>query len=359
MTKKRNRFRRGYLIFLLILLVIVAASLTAVWLFLKNFQGQVESEGNVNEWLESQNAFEAYISRMTYSAWADMWYEANPDSFDSRGEVLESMEQVLADNTNYARGKNYTDEAPVYVIEGPSGTIAEFSMSKNSEGNWVVASSELKILGTESSTCKAPSGCIVKCNGVELDDSYCTEKVNVFPLSDKYGDDLNGAVAVCTWEVSGQLKTPVLEVISPDGYEIEEDGVDTPVLTASIQKNAGIRDKAKVFFDAFIKYGMYGYWDLERTADAAAKLCRKDSQAYEYIYTSMNAFSNAPCYSVYESDIKEGPMIKWADNAYSIDFEYDTVATYMGSEKYYFDGEYRIFVMDLGDGFEVCGIINQ
>ena len=121
-----------------------------------------------------------------------------------------------------------------------------------------------------------------------------------------------------------------------------------------------IKAAAEKFFNAFFKYGMYGYYDADMNAAACARLCRKDSQAYNYVYSTLNAYHNAPCGSNYFfNSLTEAPMIRWAENAYSLDFVYDAEATYAGREKNYVSGTYRILVMDRGDGFEVCGIVNQ
>ena len=356
--KKRSGFRKFYGVFLLVLLIVVMAALIAVWAVLKNFQDGVET-GNPDDWLSSQNAFESYIDKMSYGAWTDLWFESNPESLDSRGDVLAAMEQMLTSGVSYARAKNYTDEVPVYVVENEEGSIAEFTMAKDDSGNWHVISGKMRQVGKESAQITVPSGSAVYCNGVELNDSYCISSESVFPFGVDYGNSLKNPIEVQTWEVKGQADTPVMTVKAPAGTEIiEENGC--PLLSVSVSDHREIKDIARKFFDAFFKYGMYGYYDLQANADAAARLCRKDSQAYKYVYTTQNAFQNAPCWSVYVfNSLIEAPMIKWADNAYTIDFTYDVEATYRGTEKNYVSGTYRILVMDLGDGFEVCGIMNH
>ena len=356
--KKKISFWKGYGIFLIVLFLLVIAALIAFWFVLKNFQKDFNVEEK-NEWLESQKAFEAYIDKMSYGSWTDLWFESNPESLDSRGDVLASMEQMLSSGISFARAKNYTDEAPVYVVENEEGSIAEFSLAKDDSGTWQVISAKMRQEGKESAQILAPTGAAVSCNGVELDDSYCVSSVSAFQFDNEYGSELRNPVLVQTWEVTGQSGKPVLTVQAPSGTEIIDDN-GNPVLSVSVSEHKEIKDIARNFFDAFFKYGMYGYYEVQANADAAAKLCRKDSQAYNYVYTTQNAFQNAPCWSSYVfNELTESPMIKWADNAYTIDFVYDAEATYRGNEKNYVSGDYRILVMDLGDGFEVCGIINN
>ncbi len=359
MTETRKTgFRKFYGVFIIVLLILVIAALVAVWFVLRNFQDTVEEDED-DEWIASQAAFEAYIDKMSYGSWTDLWFESNPESFDSRGDVLAAMEQMLSSGVSYARAKSYTDEVPVYVVENDDGTIAEFTLEKDVSGNWQVISAKMRQSGTESAQIQAPTGSKVYCNGEELDASYCIASDSVFPFADEFGTALTDPVLVQTWEVTGQSSTPVLTADAPAGTTIiEENGA--PVLEVSTADYQAIKDTARRFFDAFFKYGMYGYFDLQANADAAARLCRKDSQAYKYIYKTQNAFQNAPCWSVYVfNELIESPMIKWADNAYTLDFTYDVEATYRGTEKNYVNGTYRILVMDLGDGFEVCGIMNH
>ncbi len=356
--KKRSGFRKFYGVFIIVLLILVIAALICVWTLLKNFQKSYSVEEK-NDWLESQNAFEAYVDKMSYGEWTDLWFASNPESLDSRGDVMTAMEQMLSSGISYARAKDYTDEKPIYVVQNEEGSIAEFTLEKDDSGNWQVISAKVRREGKESAQILAPSGSRVFCNGVELDDTHCINSESVFPFAGEYGSDLKNPVLVQTWEITGQSETPVMTVEAPSGTEIIEDNGD-PVLSVSASDYKEIKDAARKFFDAFFKYGMYGYYEVRENADAAARLCRKDSQAYNYIYTTQNAFENAPCWSVYVfNKLIESPMIKWADNAYTIDFEYDVEATYRGTEKNYVSGTYRVLVMDLGDGFEVCGIINH
>ena len=356
--KKKSGFIRFYAIFLLFLLLIVIVALAAVWIFLRGYQDDVEAAVN-DEWKASQEAFEAYIDHLNYDAWADMWFEANPESLDSRNDIKDIIKEKLSEGITFARAKNYTDTDPVYVVENGDGTLAEFSLAKDPSGSWQVVSSRMRIKGRESAQITVPSGTDVFCNEVKLDDSCCISSESVFPFGAEYESKLENPVMLQTWEVTGQAVKPVMTVQAPDGTEVIDDN-GTQVLGVDVSAHSEIRDTAKAFFDAFIKYGMYGYYDLQANADATARLCRKDSQAYNYVYTTQNAFQNAPCWSVYVFNrLTESPMIKWADNAYTIDFEYDIEATYRGTDKNYVSGEYRILVMDLGDGFEVCGILNQ
>ena len=356
--KKRSGFWKGYGIFAVILFILVAAFLAAVWYFLKGFQDTVESESS-SEWIESQAAFEDYVEKMSYGDWSDLWFEANPESLDSRGDVLVSIEHLLSEGVSYARGKDYTDEAPVYVVENSDGGIAEFKLEKDADGNWQVISASMRLRGTESAQLTVPSGCKVFCNGTELDGKYITGTESVFFLQDEYGDVLIDPVNVLTWEITGQSGTPVLTAEAPAGTEIITDN-GMPVLSVAPDDYPEVKAIAEKFFNAFFKFGMYGYYDADMNAAAAAKLCRKDSQAYNLIYTSLNATHNAPCWSLYVfNELSESPMIKWAENAYSLDFKYDVEATYAGRDKNYQSGTYRILVMDLGNGFEVCGIVNQ
>ena len=356
--KKRSGFGRAYGIFVIILLLLVAACLVTVWFLLKNYQESVQAENN-SEWIDSQAAFEEYVEKMSYGDWSDLWLEANPESLDSRGDVLVKMEEILSDGVSYARAKSYTDETPVYVVENNEGSIAEFSLEKDDSGNWQVVSASMRLHGTESAQIEAPSGCKVYCNGIELDNTHSLETGSAFFLKNEYGDALVEPVSVLTWEITGQSGTPVLTAEAPAGCEIIDDK-GLPVLSVDPNNYPEIKAAAEAFFHAFFKYGMYGYYDADINAAACARLGRKDSQAYNYIYTTLNAFHNAPCWSSYVfNNLTEAPMIKWAENAYSLDFEYDAEATYMGREKNYVSGKYRILVMDLGDGFQVCGIINQ
>lgn len=362
--KKFSLFFKRYLTVLLIILVL---GLIAVWAILSFFQKNHDSDEGEEAWVLSQNAFENYVSEMTPEDWALIWEKQHPDCLDTHETVLSVMSEMFSDNVYYAKDRDYTDESPDYYIVGvfnngndgqeSAKTLAKVSLIRVSETEWQISDTEMLLEGDIEASVAAPSGCTVLFNGKELDASYISSVEDRFFL-EEYEANLVNAVKLETWTATGLFTEPEISVVPPDGTDLFESDDGETVLVQSHADEA-LCKKADEFFDAYNKYGLYGYYDKEINMRTAASHCKEGSQAYNLIYDSLEAIKLAPCHSVYTTNKDMGPVIVWADNAVSIDITYDTETTYGANEKDYFSGTYRILMIDFGDGYEICGFVNR
>ena len=357
-AKQKKTFASRYGKFLLVLVVLTVIAFTAEWLILKKYQGETETKTEENPWLSSQKCFESYFERMDADKWTELWFSQYPDCLDTRENVKSVMENLLApEKVSYARANEYTQENPVYVLENDNGALVSVTVEKSGSGEWKAQKVSFRMTGENSASVSAPSGCKVLCNGTELGEEYCIEEKEVFGLKN-YTEFLDNPNNLRTWEVTGQLTEPRLEIVCPKGTELSEDEDGTPILI--LTENAEeYTQMAMEFFDLFNKYGLYGYYDIQLNADAAAALCEENSQAYNAIYGAFSELNLAPCHSVYTTEKKVSPVMLWADNAFSIDVKYDTETVYHGDEFDYFSGAYRIIMVDTGSGYKVHGVLNR
>ena len=357
-VKKGKTFGSRYRKFLLILVILCVIAFAAEWVVLKRFQGETETKTEEKPWVGSQKCFEDHVESLNADFWTDLWFSEHPECLDSRDDVKSIMEERLApENVTYARAKDYTQDNPVYVLENEDGALVSVSVEKIGDGDWKVKNTSFRMTGEKSATVTAPSGCTILCNGVELGTEYCTEEKEVFDLKN-YSEILNNPNNLLSWEVSGQLTEPEFEIVCPDGTELSEDKDGTPVLILT-ENSDQYTQMAMKFFDLFNKYGLYGYYDIQANADAAAALCEENSQAYNAIYSAFSELNLAPCHSVYTTEKTVSPVTLWADNAFSIDVTYDTETVYHGDEYDYFSGAYRIIMVDTGNGYKVHGVLNR
>lgn len=355
---KLSSFAKKYSIFLLILFLLVFAVLGIIWLLMKNYQGNFQEADTRQEWLLSQTAFEEYVARMNLDDWVDLWYSTYPDSFDLENDVKSILEQRLAVNTNYARAKGYSDDAPVYVIEDDSGAIAEFSLEKDASDAWIVSSAVMRMSGSEKGSVCVPSNCTVLCGNTVLDESYVSDTQSCYSMESSFGSDVSSPVCLLTYTVTNQLTAPVFTVNAPDGCELSTDRNGNPVVVKLTATDVVV-DECLRFFDDYMYYCMLGYFNADINAKAAAAHCRVDSQAQSIIFASVHDMSAAaPCYSNYTSDVSAGSVLVWADNALSVDISYYAEGYYQLQDPYIQDGVLRVHLIDYGNGYEICGIEN-
>ena len=338
--------------------MLVFVVLGIIWLVMKNYQESFQETDSHQEWLLSQTAFEEYVNGMEADDWVDLWYNTYPDSLDIKADVKEILTNRLFGDTNFARAKEYSDEAPVYVIEDENGAIADFSLEKDENDNWMVTASTMKMIGTEANSITAPSNCTVVCGETILDESYLTDSQHYYSMESSFSSDVTAPVTLLTYTVTGQLTPPVFTVNPPDNSELSEDYNGKPV-TVKLSGTDEVIKQCLGFFDDYMYYCMLGYYDAENHAKTAASHCRENSQAQDIIFASIrDMHAAAPCYSNYTSDVSTGSVIIWADNALSVDVIFNVVGYYQNQEPYIQNGILRVHIVDYGNGYEICGIEN-
>lgn len=365
MRKKEMRstslFWKRFTKYVIICLVLLALMFVAEYVVLKNFQktySQAEEEKVQPEWPASQQAFEDYVGTLSAKDWAQLWKETHPDCFDRDSDVTEIMRQkFFSGGTEYVRATDYTDAAPAYVIQNEEAPLAECRLEKNAAGQWSVTDVEFRFEGDISAEIVVPSVCSVFCNGALLDDRFHDEGENFYYVK-QHVDDIENCILWYTWKVEGQLTEPELTYEAPDGKEFYTN--DKGLLTVCLPEGEmqELYDKANSFFDPFHLYVMYGYFSSKELAAGAARHTREGSQAYTSIYEAYDAIKHAPCYGEYENDLTFSPIMCWGDNALSIDIAYHTDARHK-AEITPFDGVYKLFFLDYGEGYELCGLLMQ
>lgn len=364
-------FKKGLLIYVLILAVLMLAATAVLWRFLANFQKGIDEEAiarqaaiDASEYEKNvkrapQLCFEDFAANADGQYWADLWFETHPGSFDDPDQVTAFMtEKFDADACSLYKAEEYSEAAPVYVIKNGEERLAAVSVS-GSELDWSVSKVALLIEGTESARQEVPEGCTVYCSGTALGEDYVVSEQNYFKSEamKEYQDKFESPVLWVTYEVSGQLFSPELTVEAPADKTLRTDSEGNYYYVLSAQAAQEYQAPALTFTEKLLYFYMQGGAGTYGNAAAAQNCVVMNSQAYKLIASAAEGVTWNPSYMGSSSSTEVGDAILWADNCISVDVKYHYEGT-VNSQKMSNDGIYRIYFMDVGQGFQIYGLEN-
>ena len=368
--KKRNSaFRKGFGIYMIVLSVLCAAALVALWTILARFQAgedaklaaEAEKEAQAAYELDvkraPQRAFEDFVANMTAEYWTEQWFEANPDSFDNAEQVAEYMGQVfLGENLNYWKAEEYTDEAPAYILKNGSEELAVLTFS-GSELGWSVSEVDMRLTGKEEASLEVPENCTVYCNGAALEERFAAESVSHF--ADEGMEEIEALLTNptlwSTYTVGGQLFAPQLTAEAPADCTLvtDEDGFSFYILSA--QEAEPYQTQAETFASTVLHFYMMGASNPYGNANSVKLLAVPNSQVCKLMDSAAEGVSWNTPYPNYTHSVEAGNVIRWAENCLSVDVKYHAEGTAEGYTNVE-DGTYRIYFLDQGTGFGIYGL---
>lgn len=350
--KKKAQFRRGLIIYLAVLAVLFTGILAALWVYLANFQKQLDAEQAYETavYRAPQLAFEAWYSQRTADDWTDLWYAQAPHSLDRRDQVYAYMaERFDPEGIEAYKAAEFTDKTPVYVLKRGDETLSRVTLS-GSELDWSVSQVELLIKGSHSAAVWAADGCRVFCNGMELGGEYRqedTDGLHDMPLADR----LVNPVSLVCYTVDGLLLEPELTVEAPEGYGLTRmaDGRYLPCLEGD---TSAYTDKAVQFVRAYLNYYMSGLRDTWNNMYKALAYLTPGTQAYQDLSDTYRGVVWNTAYSdIDTSKTTAGDVAMWAENCYSVDVTYNADCTLNGVAVDYADATMRVYFLQTANGF--------
>lgn len=364
--KSAKRFKKGLRIYLLFLTLVVAGALAVLWYFLDNYQIKQDAIALENAQLAEQQAhekavrqapqrcFEEFMNGIDAQYWCDVWFSSHPDSLDVPEKVLAHFETLFnGENAVRYKASSYQDSAPVYVLKNGEMELAEISLA-GSELNWAVQEVTLSIEATESASIEVPTGCTVYCNGTKLDPATASDPHTYFEMAELEGS-LQNPIQWSTYTVEGLLFPPELTAESPADKTLitDENGNMNYVLSADAA--APYQKQGEEMIKALLYYYMQGGSNTAANMNAVLKHLVNGSPAYKLVNESYNGVTWDATYpnATYQAEALD--VIIWADNCMSMDVKYHSEGT-KGGYTNVADGTYRLFFMDNGNGFGICGL---
>ena len=345
-------FKKRYLIYLGVLLLVVLSLLTALWIRMKHYQESVDAESTeaVNEEVQevstedieraAQKVFTEYADSLTLEGWVDLYYQEHPSHFDSEEDVKALItEKILNANTSRYRASDYTMDEPKYLITDGETPLFEVSLT-GSEENWEITEKRLFIGGSESAVITAPSDCVLKINGGELSEEYA-EVEKAAASVDGYDEELTDPVIMNTYTVSNLLNAD--SDVTAEGASLSIDGNFYMVADTG----EDLTSRASSFIKSLLDYYASGKENTDANESEVLSYVAGGSRASAIINSAKSGLEwVTPDHSVTYS-IETSEALKLADNCCLVDVSYGPEG---GEDD---TGVYRVYFLDEGSGYRI------
>lgn len=344
-SNKVSGFKKGYLIFIAVLVVIVIGVWAFVWIKLSDYQKDVDSsseeisvgtgELSAEEKFALQNkaqeCFSRYLDQMSDSDWISAYRASNPDSIDSDEEILSLLrEKVFPFKSGKFRAFDYTDDNPSFLLGTKDNAVAAFSLSKNGEDYSV---NEVKVFerGEGAVTFTAYSGGVISINGIVLEGYQVSEEeVTV----EGYENDLINPVKISTYAVDGIIN-PDVEIQVENSFKTFDD-----FYYKAIDDNNGLVAKSEDFVRALLRYYSQGKSNLKGNMGAVLALVDSSSEAAKVIRNTESGLEWVPPSDI-PLDVECSDVCELADNC-----RFTEVNCASGNI-------YRVYFIDNGNGYKI------
>lgn len=365
-AKSKARFKKKLTVYLVILSLLLCGVLAYLWFFLDNYQAKQDALAQEAAELSAQKAyekavyqapqrcFEAFMDAADANYWADVWYNAHPESTDVREKVVSSFDSLFCgENTQCFKAADFDPAAPVYVIKNGEEQLASVRLG-GSELNWSVQDVHIDLQAKEGASIEVPGGCTVYCNGVRLDPTIAADAHSYFEMAELESALVN-PIEWSTYTVEGLLFPPELTAESPADKTLVFDEAGNMRYVLSADAAAQYQRQGEEMIKKLLFYYMQGGNNTATNMYAVLGLLVNGSQAYKLVADSYNGVTWDASYpgATYEATAAE--VVIWADNCMSMDVKYHAEGV-KGGYTNVADGTYVLYFMDNGNGYGICGL---
>ncbi|MDY4105836.1 MAG: hypothetical protein SOY37_09680 [Oscillospiraceae bacterium] len=255
--KQKNRFWKGLLIYILVMLVIIFTGLFVFWKFIAAYE-QSRPEGVMDAWV--QEAMEADLSDAV-----DAWAQAHETPWQSAERIREGLTEALAAQTIHVR-KEPGEETETYQLragrtvigtktldEVPGGGLFDFGFTF-----WEVGEGAYDFSPFASTlTILAPETAEVSLNGAVLDRASA-QSGGVHPELAEFEETLADTAGILTYTVEDLYMPGTVTATDPSGCtcltETAEDGSVSVALEMPVDLKDELAAYAEGFVTAYIGY---------------------------------------------------------------------------------------------------------
>lgn len=359
----RKRFKKGLIIYLLVLCLILAGALVYLWRFLAGYQLRQDALAAEAAQLAEQQAYEKAVYRAPQLCfeefmkgadadyWTSEWYASNPDSLDKREVVSEEFSRLFfSEDTACFKAKDFDPTAPVYIVKNGDVELASVTL-QGSELNWSVKDVHISLVPENSASIEVPTGCIVSCNGQTLSPESSTAPHTYFP-NEELVDQLKNPILWSTYTVDKLLFKPELNVQSPADRTAVTDAANNISYILSADAASQYQKQGEDFVKTLLFYYMRGANDTYANMQKVLALLVNGSPAYKVVSDTYNGVTWDATYFDATYEASAGDVVIWADNCMSMDVEYKSVGT-LGGYTNTASGTYTLYFFDSGKGFGI------
>ena len=351
--KKLSLFYKIY--FIVIALVLVAAVIGLWWL-----------HGVLRDYEDSQpkhvadEIFAKYYTSGDFAALASKCVESNP--FESADAVAKYLNDHYKGAEMTCTSGAMKDGMPTYIVKVGDYKVSSFTLAekeKNSRGWEMYKEGTFEVYyDADTLTLVIPTGYSASVDGVELDDSYVTERAIPSPEAEYLPEGVTGITYV-KYEVRGLLEDPDIRVTGADGrvadvtYEEKDKAYHTyPLFDEALEK-----EQSDYVIEAISQYTLLmsadNYWG------AVKVYFDPDSQIYEDTYESAQyIWTIIPHDSAEITEAEASRFIKYSDDIFACRVKMVNVLT-KGAETFRDPVDWTVIFRNVNGEWLICGMITN
>lgn len=278
------------------------------------------------------------------------------NEFETVDTVADYFKKIMQDETvTYSRkAGEFTNTSPVYMIKAGKTAIAKVTLVEKGKNahkftEWKVGSVSIDgyIDGDKNITITAPKGSTVYINGVQVNDSYITDR-NVIPEAVRNVSAFVETPTANTYKVSGLLATPEITA-KLNGKDLAVN-VDKQKCTVSWPSDDALLEAQKANINSINE--AYGKYIINRgSLSALTKNLVGTAKTQVSDIPAVWAFLYGMTYTYEFKNQSITNMVKYSDNCFSCNIYYDLYVKWNSGDKTYNTSMVYTFVKTGGNWY--------
>lgn len=218
--KKRSKFKKGLLIYTVIVLLILTVGLTVFWFFIQDYEDGMPVHG-------MERTMESFNEQQITNLISDQTFGNAGALEDSSVWVSWYQKQIKGKQLTFEEARENTATTPTYLVKAddqPIGKVTLKVTGKNAFKFNLWGFDRLDVSEylpeTATYTITVPKGATITVNGHALGEEYITEKDVIYPELANVQNYLSEVPLSTTYKVSGLLNEPQIAATSENGRSL-------------------------------------------------------------------------------------------------------------------------------------------
>jgi len=232
--KKKRKFGKFLLIYILTFLVVIAGAITLLWLYLDAYEAT-----------RPEHVVEKFLDSVDESYWEELVSVSSgvftTSQFEDGGDIaMQCFDALRGEEESFRkRGGEYADDKPVYTIRLGGTDLAKLTLRENGSAGfgfhyWAADTVELApefVPTARTVEIQAPKSAVVTLNGVVLDATFITSTTLVEELSELEKQFTTEVPSLAVYSVPGLYGNLEIYVEDTDGTELVATHADGSLYT--------------------------------------------------------------------------------------------------------------------------------
>lgn len=279
-----------------------------------------------------------------------------PNSFEESEAFEAAIESTLAGDYSCVKSSKESGNGMlVYAVKSKGEKIGTLTLSEAGETSkygltlYEIHDITVNDVETQEITVSAPNTAKVFVNGIELDESYITEKSEIVDGMEYFHQYLDEADApyMVTYTIDGFVNAPAVSAVDFSGRQLTDTGNN--VFEFASEDNEELKTLGKDFSLAYSRY-------IANDGSLAAvdEFLADDLELYEALYYYENEFY--AWHSDYDfENIVVGEPVFYTENCFTIDISYDHII--YSTEIFTFKADNTAYFVNIDGSWKATDIV--